>query len=274
MGISSSSQNVPKGKALVASKLSIAEKTGSLNLSDSDIKATSKTWGNLPVQKLKTLDMSGNNVKTLPPEIAQMAQLKILHASRCHLNRVFDINTLPKLTTLNLSINELNETSLVPMGLPPQLRSLNLSENHFTMIPDSCLAGVLNLTELNLSFNQLESIHGLGVLVSLIELKLDNNNITEISADLSLCQKLKHISVSNNKISGKNSIGEQSIPSGIFIDTQLDELILNGNSMLSKKMIYDFEGIDIFIERRRKSKDRNIIGGAAADDLDIFGGLE
>ena len=59
----------------------------------------------------------------------------------------------------------------------------------------------------------------------------------------------------------------------MFTNTQLDEILLSGNLMLSKKMLLRFDGIDSFVERRKKSKDRNLAGGVV-DDLSIFGGLE
>lgn len=275
MGLASSSQGVPKGKSLLASKISTAEKTGILNISDSGIKPSSKVWTQLPLQKLKTLDVSGNPaLRTLPPEIAAMSQIKVLHISRCRLVQLYDISTLTKLSVLNLNHNELSVDGLIPMGMPPQLRKLNLCSNQLATIPDAFLAGVVNLVELDLSCNRLQRTEGLGVLVSLIELKLDDNSITELSLDISLCTKLKHISLRNNKISGKNSTGEQqSIPEQVFTNTQLDEILLSGNLMLSKKMLLRFDGIDSFVERRKKSKDRNLAGGVV-DDLSIFGGLE
>jgi len=83
MGGSSSKGSVAKGKSVVAAKLSTAERTGVLSLSDQDLKASSNVWDKLTtqglVEKLKTLDISGNILKSLPAEVHAMTQLKVLH---------------------------------------------------------------------------------------------------------------------------------------------------------------------------------------------------
>jgi len=200
-----------------------------------------------------------------------MLFLKVLHSSRCNIQRTYDMSTLGRLLTLSLDNNDLEADCLAQ--LPAQLQRLNLSFNHFATIPHEGLAGLLNLTELNLSNNRLTSTEGLGVLESLIDLNLDNNDIPEVSEDVALCVQLKHLSLKNNKLSGKAKDGRQSVPAVLFTATQLDELVLSGNVMLNRTMVWAFEGVDAFVERRRQSRDRNLAGGAAADNLNIFGDL-
>lgn len=260
---------------MLASKLATAEKTGILNLADQDLKASSPVWDKLQTQglvsKLKTLDISGNTLKYLPAEILSMMWMKVLHASRCNIQRTFDMTTLGRLVTLSLDNNDLEANCLAQ--LPGQLQRLNLSNNHFVTIPHEGLSGLLNLTELNLANNRLTTTEGLGVLVSLIDLNLDNNDIPEVSEDVALCTHLKHLSLKANKVSGKAQDGRQSIPAILFTMTQLDELVLSGNVMLNRTMVWAFEGIDVFVERRRRSRDRNLAGGAAEDGMNIFGDL-
>eukprot|EP00606_Chrysophyceae_sp_TOSAG23-5_P001271 GSChrysophyteH2.ASY1.ANO1.202.1 assembled CDS len=276
MGLaSSSSGSVPQGKALVSQKIATAEKTGILNLSSQKLKLTSKVWSQLPLSKLKTLDVSDNSLTpTLPPEVGsqEMVLLKVLHASNNKLTQIHDMSNLTKLSTLNLDHNYLVDTSLPALSLPPQLRVLNLSYNKFTSFRQcSGLLGLLNLAELDLSNNLLTTLEGLSLLVSIVILRLDNNRISEVPADMSMCSKLKLLSLRNNVISGKGSSGQQSIPASVFTDTCLEQLLLSGNPMLSRLMVYDFQGVDSFVERRRRSKDRNLAGGAADDSENIFG---
>ena len=77
MGNNSSSSNAggapPTGRKVMASKLETAHKTGVLNLADMDIKASSSVWLKIQEEnlhlKIKTLDVSGNQVKSLAVEI-------------------------------------------------------------------------------------------------------------------------------------------------------------------------------------------------------------
>ena len=55
--------------------------------------------------------------------------------------------------------------------------------------------------------------------------------------------------------------GEQSIPKSIFEDTDLTVIDLSGNQMISKSIVMGFEGVSDFIERRKKSLDKNLAGG-------------
>ena len=95
------------------------------------------------------------------------------------------MTTLGRLVTLSLDNNDLEANCLAQ--LPGQLQRLDLSSNHFVTIPRDGIAGLLNLTELNLANNRLTTTEGLGVLVSLIDLNLDNNEIPEVSEDVAQC---------------------------------------------------------------------------------------
>ena len=276
MGVSSSKSKT--GKSALANKLSQAEKTGILNIADSDLKANSQVWEKLETQgiaeRLKTIDVSGNKLKYLPREILSMSNLKTLNASRCNIQRTYDMSSLPRLTTLNMDQNDLEETTLAQ--LPSTLIKLNIYNNHLINLPPyDILSNLINLIDINISGNRLTNCNGIGILINIITINFDNNNITEISIDIGNCIKLKSISLRNNQLSGKNNNStEQSIPEILFTDTQLDNIILSGNKMLSKSMLYNnFKGIDVFIERRKKSKDRNLAGGAASDSDNIFGDL-
>ena len=69
---SSSGSGAPKSRKAIEAKLKMADKTAVLSLKDLDLKASSSVWGKIEAQglraKLKTLDISGNTLKTLPPD--------------------------------------------------------------------------------------------------------------------------------------------------------------------------------------------------------------
>lgn len=218
---------------------------------------------------MKTIDISGNAVKALPVEIYSMIQLRILHGSRCSIQRVSNLSLLDRLTQLDLDKNDLEVDVLGP--LPPSLLRLNLSNNHFSGLPPA-LNNLVNLTELNLSGNRIESIAGVGILVALQVLTLDSNQIGEIPEDAAKLVRLKQVSLKNNRM-GKMSISnpeKQSIPASFFSLTQVDTINLTGNNNLNKSDVLGFIGIDVFIERRRKSKEKSLQGGAMTD-FELFG---
>ena len=260
----------PSGAKVLSSKLETALKTGVLNIADMSLTASSNVWSKLSSDlHLKILDISGNDLKELPSEVsASMVNLKTLHASRCGIQRISGLSALDKLTVLNLDKNDLE--SDVIRGLPVSLLRLNLSSNHLSAIPIS-FRSLLSLTELNLSNNRIESLVGIGELVALVSLNLNDNLLTELPDETNRLVKLKQISLKNNRIS-KNafSYDGQSIPASFLLQTLVDNIDLGGNPGLTKAQVLEFDGIQAFIERRKKSKDKSFQGGAMTD-FNLFG---
>ena len=232
---------------------------------------SSNVWSKLRDDNLhlKILDVSGNELKELPMEIStSMINLKTLHASRCSIQRISGLSALDKLTVLNLDKNDL-ETDVV-MGLPTSLLRLNISSNHLSALPIS-IRSLVSLTELNLSNNRIQSLTGIGELVSLVSLNLNDNLVSELPEETSRLVKLKQISLKNNRISKKAvSLDRQSIPASFLLLTQVDTIDLGGNPGLTKAQVLEFEGIQAFIERRKKAKDKSLQGGAMTD-FNLFG---
>lgn len=256
----------------MASKLETAHKTGVLNLADMDIKASSSVWLKIQEEnlhlKIKTLDVSGNQVKSLAVEIYTMINLKTLHASRCGIQRISDLSSLDKLAVLNLDRNDL-EIDVVTR-LPVSLLRLNMSFNHFSAVPPA-IRPLIAITDLNLGNNRIENVNGIGDLVALVILNLDDNNICELPEEMCRLVKLRQISLKNNRISIKAATHEgQSIPASFFIQTQVDTIDLGGNKGLQKQQLLQLEGVDTFIERRRKQKDKQFSGGVVMD-VSLFG---
>lgn len=218
---------------------------------------------------IKTIDVSGNAVKALPVEFYTMVHLKILHASRCSIQRVSDLTSLERLVQLDLDKNDLEVDVLSP--LPVSLLRINLANNHFSGLPPS-LHNLISLVELNLSGNRIQSLTGVGHLVSLINLILDNNQIEEIPEEASNLKKLKQISLKGNKFKKKSASNPelQSIPASFFKLTLVDTINLAENTDVRQADILAFVGVDVFMERRKKSKEKSLQGGAM-HDLDVFG---
>jgi leucine-rich repeat protein SHOC2 len=171
--------------------------------------------------------------------------------------------TLNRLTHLKLDHNDLegHKVGVFPVGL----QHLDLSFNHIQNLPANVLNCVI-LQHLDLNQNRLATIAGIEVLVLLVELILDDNNLTEIPPEISALCKLRHLSLKNNKLSNA-----MPLPPGLFTDTAVLNIELSGNKDLSKGELMRLEGVDVFLERRKACKNKAISGGGMLSDELLFG---
>lgn len=247
----------------------MASKTGVLNISNQGIKSKSAVWKKLNhacfTDKLKSLDISGNTLTTLPVEVTQFPKMKTLIVSKCQLPALPEMTHLSALSSLNASDNLIQNNGID--GLPESLVKLDLSLNRFIAFPTE-IFNLTHLTELNLSNNSIIVLDGIGQLVSLVWLVLDHNAIAFIPHEIGNLTKLKHISLKFNSIAKKID-NQQSISAELFTHTSTEEINLEGNS-LKREDIMSFEGVDEFINRRKKNKDKLLQGGGMLD-LSFFG---
>lgn len=272
MGISSSKGKSPKKN--VETKLYNASRTGILNLEDLDLKPQSQVWSKLLTyspdfaSKIKILTISDNDLKIIPLEVYELVFLRKIYATRCSLQQVHNCTGFTRLTHAVLDNNDLEETSVGP--LPNSLNHLNLSYNHLTIFPET-LRSLVNLYELDLSSNRLVSTVGIGMLIRLQELKLDDNLLEELDDNIGNLSQLKYLSIKRNKLAPKTKDGSrQSMPSTLFTNTILDHLELSGNDKLSKNIVLKFDGIDDFLVRRQANRMKNFTTGAMVDQS-VFG---
>jgi hypothetical protein len=135
----------------------------------------------------------------------------------------------------------------------------------------SPLASLVAVAELDLSSNRLESLTGIGGMTGLVSLTLDGNCLCELPEEAGRLLKLRQISLKNNRFSKKAfSHDGQSIPASFFVQTLVDTIDLGGNPGLTKALVLDFDGVQSFVERRKKAKDKSLQGGALTD-FNLFG---
>lgn len=111
-------------------------------------------------------------------------------------------------TMLLLSLSNNNLYNLPIQIKIKNLRTLDLSNNKLTKIPNKELKNIPNLSKLDLSNNQIEKITNKDwkALNYLKKINLSNNKIIEITNGINQCQFLEKLNLSNNqikKISGK-----------------------------------------------------------------------
>lgn len=221
------------------------------------------------VSKLKTLDLSGNDLKTVPVEVYQLVNIKSLFMSGCNIQYTNDLRVLPRLVKLKLDHNDLEVDKIGPIS--PTVTMLNLSFNHLTGIP-AVLTGLVNLITLDLSSNRIESLYGIDALVALVEVTLDDNRLVELPESICVLVKLRRISLARNRI-GKYAVtrpGQQSIPAALLENSELDHIDLSGNPGICRADVMSFAGVDQFLARRQALKDKNFSGGALTDGT-LFG---
>lgn len=126
--------------------------------------------------KVKSLDLSYNNLQSLPEEIRNIRRLIELN---CEINQ---INQLPE-----------------NIGKLRSLKVLKLSSNRLSTIPDA-IGNCCNLKELHLDNNEIEILpKTIGNCINLETLKLQNNSLKDLPITFGrLADALKDVDVSNN----------------------------------------------------------------------------
>ncbi|XVF78194.1 hypothetical protein PTKIN_Ptkin14bG0110400 [Pterospermum kingtungense] len=100
--------------------------------------------------RLKILDLSGNNFKSLPNSISNLETLTMLLLKGCyHLEKVPSFSKLKALRKLDISFTKIKK---IPHGMEKlvKLKSLNLSYTEITKMDDSILAKFTSLRDLAL----------------------------------------------------------------------------------------------------------------------------
>lgn len=199
------------------------------------------------LRSLERLICVGNELTKFPDSFSTLANLRVLDVRR---NKLVDLTTvyaLPQLATLRADSNNLVtlDTQLgskvrdfsVPynsitrftlasvMGMSPaySLTSLNLSHGKLSSLAESALSELVNLVDLNLSFNQftrlpqtldrLTSLEVLSCTDNMLETfpagcfgnmqrlricNIHNNNLKELPEDIWVCSSIESINLSSN----------------------------------------------------------------------------
>jgi len=159
---------------------------------------------------LEILDLSNNQLTSLPKEFAKLKKLKIIFAS----NNCFE--TLPEvlgqcdnLEMVGFKSNNINQ---VPRNsLPTKLRWLILTDNRIEVLPDS-LGERPRLQKLALAGNRLTSLPStLSQLRNLELVRISANNLTECPDQLLRLPKLAWLAFAGNPFS-RSQVDLESVP--------------------------------------------------------------
>eukprot|EP01105_Mastigella_eilhardi_P021640 TRINITY_DN5263_c0_g1_i1.p1 TRINITY_DN5263_c0_g1~~TRINITY_DN5263_c0_g1_i1.p1 ORF type:complete len:531 (-),score=155.04 TRINITY_DN5263_c0_g1_i1:102-1694(-) len=179
------------------------------------------------LRSLTFLSLACNHLTELPASFGQLTSLQTLILSRNQLEHLPDCcGTLSALDTLEVTENRLTTVDACISEMRT-LTTLNMRGNQITSFAHSdviggCLAALTALETLDLSENHL-SILPIGALQALVKLELRCNQFTEIPEAVLGCPALSYLSLDVNSL--------KSVPSAVVGMSDLAVLSLNYNDI-------------------------------------------
>ncbi|XP_031160519.1 leucine-rich repeat-containing protein 57 isoform X1 [Sander lucioperca] len=233
------------GNSALKSHLETSQKTGVFQLTAKGLQEFPEELQRL-TSNLRTVDLSGNKIEVLPAAIGNFLQLKSLTLNSNRLTGLpAEIGKLKKLETLSLNGNRIQQ--LPPtLGQLKALRTLNLSGNQILEFP-SGLGTLRHLDLLDLSRNQIRSVPAAVSELQTIEINLNQNQISALSAEVSRCPRLKVLRLE------ENCLELSSIPTCVLSDSQVSLFSVEGN-LFEVKNLRDLDGYDKYMERFTATK--------------------
>nr|XP_033807442.1 leucine-rich repeat-containing protein 57 [Geotrypetes seraphini]XP_033807444.1 leucine-rich repeat-containing protein 57 [Geotrypetes seraphini]XP_033807445.1 leucine-rich repeat-containing protein 57 [Geotrypetes seraphini] len=232
------------GNSALKAHLETAQKTGVFQLTEKGLTEFPEDLQKLV--SLRTIDLSGNKIETLPHLVGKFILLKTLTLNHNKL-RVLpeELCKLKKLETLHLNSNHLTHLPS-NFGQLSALKTLSLSGNQLRAVPTQ-LCGLRHLDMVDLSKNKIQAVPDEIGELQAIELNLNQNQISQISAQISHCPRLKVLRLEENCL----ELG--MLPPSILGDSQICLLAVEGN-LFEIKNLRELDGYDKYMERFTATK--------------------
>jgi internalin A len=194
-----------------------------LDLSGNDLTELPPEIGQL--QNLSTLTLSDNRLSSLPPEIVHLHHLSALYLRSNQLSSLPpEIGHLRNLSWLDLRSNQLSNLPS-EISQPQNISTLDLRSNQLSNLPPE-IGHLHNLFTLYLSDNQLSSLPPeIGNLHNLSTLSLSDNQLSSLPPEIGNLHNLSTLSLSDNQLS--------SLPPEIGNLHNLSTLSLSDNQLSS-----------------------------------------
>jgi Leucine-rich repeat (LRR) protein len=150
---------------------------------------------------LQVLDCANNSISVAPRECFDLPLLRKLVLTRNRL-RTLDLSIAEHLTSLAIIQVSENELQQLPVGTFPGLLVLDASKNEIGELAGEFLNGCERLQRLHLANNRITYVapNTFDQLTQLTELDLSHNNLTQLEGDLSVLQALQTLDLSYNKL--------------------------------------------------------------------------
>ena len=165
----------------------------------------------------------GNNLTALPDNVGKLTELRTLFLDYNQFKELPEIvGSLRKLRSLNARSNQISELS-EGVGQLTNLRLLTLGDNRISELPEG-IGQLTNLRSLNLIGNQINELpKGIGQLVNLRSLVLSNNRISEVPEGIGQLINLQSLNLRDNRLS--------DLPEGVGQLANLQSLDLCANQL-------------------------------------------
>ncbi|OBQ31054.1 MAG: hypothetical protein AN483_02530 [Aphanizomenon flos-aquae MDT14a] len=195
----------------------------SLDISDNQISSLPPEI--VQLTNLQFLNISGNQISNLPREIGQITNLQSLYISGNQISNLPpEIVQLTNLQTLDISFNQISSLPREIVQLT-NLQSLNISRNQISSLPPE-IVQLTNLQSLNIGGNQISSLPPEIVqLTNLQFLDISYNQISSLPPEIGQLTNLQFLKIAGNQIS--------SLPPEIVQLTNLQSLKIAGNQISS-----------------------------------------
>jgi hypothetical protein len=179
---------------------------------------------------LEFLDLSGNQLSVLPPEIGQLRKLKVVFLSNNQFTTLPETLALcPNLSMIGMRGNAI--TTIPEDALPESLRWLTLTDNRIEKLPAS-IGKLKRLQKLLLTGNQMESLPGeLSQCKNLELIRLSANRLVRIPVELFSLPKLAWLALAGNPFDTAPETGSAPILEQIsWRDLEFDAPLGSGAS--------------------------------------------
>ncbi|XP_074597070.1 leucine-rich repeat-containing protein 57-like isoform X2 [Brevipalpus obovatus] len=227
-----------------------ASRTGVFTLKAANIKEFPRQLLQLSTS-IRSVDLSNNKIKELPGFIGEFSSLKnLVFQSNLLTYLPKEIASLTKLETLSLGNNRLMS---IPDDLSTglsSLRSVDLSGNLLDTFP-MAFVGLKALETLDLSRNKITSIPDGVQTLQVLELNLNQNQISTVSKHIASCKRLKVLRLEENCLS------LDSIPQELLTSSPVSLLAIDGNQF-KLKQFQELPGHDVYLERFTATKKKMI----------------
>ncbi|KAI8927847.1 hypothetical protein BC831DRAFT_450711 [Entophlyctis helioformis] len=188
---------------------------------------------------LSVLNLSFNRIAALPEALCSLPLVDLQLASNCLRSLPADIGRLSRLSTLELADNQI-------AALPPSLsalaalQKLGLAKNHLVSIDLVSLSSLVRLTELNLSYNRIESVSASPTdpicLPALALLDIKHNKLAAWSNPL-VCPQLRDACFAFNRITSINDGVLAACPLLEILDLRDNAFVAVPSDVLSMRLL-------------------------------------
>ncbi|CAM9896802.1 leucine-rich repeat-containing protein 57 [Lethenteron reissneri] len=233
------------GNSALKAHLETAEKTGAFQLTGKGLSEFPEDLQKL-AKNLRTVDLSHNKIPALSTFVGEFQVLRSLTLSNNRLTSLpEELCKVKKLESIHVNNNLLRS---LPSSLDQlcALKTLCLSGNQLTAFPLQ-LCSLRHLDLVDLSRNKIQAVpDGIGQLQA-VEVNLNQNQISRISADVATCQRLKVLRLE------ENCLELPAVPPALLTSSIVSLLTLDGN-LFEMKKFRELDGYEQYMERFTAAK--------------------